>query len=118
MTIVTFELPVPPSVNNYYGRFKNRVYIKHAGRDYRLAVQDIVAAAGKPMVTGRLAVFITWHPATKRKCDPDNILKGLLDAMTHSGVWEDDSMIDDLHIVRRDVIKGGKVRIVITRIGE
>lgn len=114
--MINFEFPLPPTINHYYGRHGNRSYIKKAGKDYRLTVQDIVAAAGYPMLTGRLAVFIAVHPANRIRQDIDNRLKSLLDALTHSGVWEDDSQIDDLHVIRLSVMKGGKVSVVITEI--
>jgi dynein heavy chain len=39
----------------------------------------------------------------------DNLLKGLLDSLQHAGVYESDSQIDDLRIVRGPVIRGGAV---------
>lgn len=60
-------------------------------------------------LTGRLQVWVeAWMP-DRRKRDLDNIKKALLDSMTHAGVYEDDSQIDDLRSVRRDVVKGGYV---------
>jgi crossover junction endodeoxyribonuclease RusA len=34
--------------------------------------------------------------------DLDNLPKGMLDALTHAGVWGDDSQIDDLQVTRQD----------------
>jgi len=56
---------------------------------------------------GRLAVDIYVNPPDKRKRDLDNIPKALLDALTHAGIWEDDSQIDQLTITRGPVIKQG-----------
>jgi crossover junction endodeoxyribonuclease RusA len=62
---------------------------------------------------GRLAVHITLFPPDRRKRDVDNILKALLDACEHAGCYESDSQIDELHIVRREVKKGGVCTILI-----
>jgi crossover junction endodeoxyribonuclease RusA len=41
-----------------------------------------------------------WMPDRRRR-DLDNTLKATQDAMTHAGIWDDDSQIDDLRIVRK-----------------
>ena len=33
--------------------------------------------------------------------------KALLDSLTHAGVWEDDSLVDDLRLIRGEVRKPG-----------
>ncbi|WP_426111010.1 RusA family crossover junction endodeoxyribonuclease [Massilia sp. PWRC2] len=114
--MIALTLPMPPTINTAYGHTKGRMYIKHAGRAYRLAVAEIVAAAGHPKLTGRLALFVAVHPATRAKQDLDNRSKALQDALTHAGVWLDDEQIDSLHLVRREVVKGGMVKIVITEL--
>ena len=49
--------------------------------------------------------------------DLDNVQKALLDSIEHAGVIEDDSMIDDLHTIRKEVIpSAGKVIVTITSI--
>jgi crossover junction endodeoxyribonuclease RusA len=116
--MLSFKFPLPPTVNHYYGRRGNRTFIKKEGMKYRLAVQDIVTVAGNQMLMGRLRVFIAIHPANRIRQDIDNRLKCLLDSCTLAGVWEDDSQIDDLHIVRHDVIKGGRVVMIVTEIQE
>jgi crossover junction endodeoxyribonuclease RusA len=116
--MINFVLPLPPTINHYYGQRGPRKFIKKDGIQYRQDVQEIVTLAGHPMQLGRLAVFVAVFPANRIRQDIDNRLKSLLDALTHSGVWEDDSQIDDLHIVRQSVIKGGRVSVVITEIEE
>ena len=39
--------------------------------------------------------------------DVDNYNKGLLDACTHAGVWDDDSQVVDIRDSRRGSVKGG-----------
>ena len=42
------------------------------------------------------------------------MLKATLDALTHAGVWLDDSQIDLLSVERAQVVKGGELRVTIS----
>lgn len=115
--MITLTLPMPPTINTYYGmRPRGGRFVKPAGLAFRKAVAEIVAAAGHQTLKGRVAMFVAIHPADRRGQDLDNRAKSLQDALTHAGVWMDDEQIDDLHLVRREVIKGGQVRVVITEL--
>ena len=57
---------------------------------------------------------VTLHPPDHRRRDLDNSMKGLLDALEHAGVYADDSQIDELKIVRGDVMPGGACVLEIT----
>lgn len=115
---VMLSLPWPPSANRYYrspnrGPLAGRHLISEEGRKYRSAVQALCAQRGlKPMV-GRLHVQITASPPDRRKRDIDNLLKALLDSLTHGGAWGDDSQIDHLSITRGQVVPGGHVLVTI-----
>ncbi|MEA9446330.1 hypothetical protein SK355_14415 [Candidatus Fukatsuia symbiotica] len=37
-----------------------------------------------------------------------------MDALVHAGMIADDSVIDDLHIIRGEQVKGGRMEIIIT----
>lgn len=109
-------LPFPPSVNTYWRsiviRGAVRVLISKKGREYRKAVAGVIGPRKKP-TDKRLKVRITVNPPDRRKRDLDNMPKAILDALTHAGVWEDDSQIDELTIMRREVIKGGAVWVTV-----
>jgi len=117
--MITLELPWPPSVNTYWrspntGRLAGRTLISERGRDYRRAVADAIRTAGQPKAEpGRLDVALTVFPPDKRRRDLDNLPKGILDALTHAGVIEDDSLIDRLLIERATSCPGGKVRVIV-----
>lgn len=103
-------LPYPPSVNHYWRTFRGRMIVSKEGRDYRNEVEVY-----RPIdcFTGRLIVTIkAWMP-DKRRRDIDNLNKAILDAMTHAGFWADDSLIDDLRIIRAGVEKPGRVEVFI-----
>ena len=114
--MITFYLPMPPTINHYYGQSGKRKYISDAGKKYRAKVQEIVSQAGHKTIEGRVSLWVAIHPATKRKQDLDNRAKALQDALTHAGVWIDDEQIDSLHLLRKEVVKGGYVTVVITEL--
>lgn len=114
--MITLTLPLPPTINTYYGARGNRRYVKPAGRAFRAAVAEIVAAAGHPLIDGRISLFAAIYPATRQRQDIDNRAKSLQDALVHAGVFLDDEQIDELHLVRREVVKGGQVKVVIAPI--
>ena len=120
-SIPIFEvaLPWPPTVNTYWrhkvtGRLAT-VYVSAAGKAYRKAVNKLVMEAAMVQQylkqAGPLRVVIEAFPPDRRKRDLDNVLKSLLDSLTHAGVWEDDSQIEDLRIYRSTIAGMVKVRI-------
>jgi crossover junction endodeoxyribonuclease RusA len=111
--MITLRLPLAPSINHYYGQHGVRKYIKKAGLEYRKQVAEIVAEAGHKMLEGRIVMYVSIYPANRIRQDLDNRLKALQDALTHAGVWLDDSQIDELHLIRRDVMKGGQIDVLI-----
>ena len=109
---------MPPTANHYYGQRGTRRFIKAEGREYREKVAEIVSDAGHPTLEGRISLFVAIYPANRIRQDLDNRMKALQDALTHAGVWLDDSQIDELHLIRRGVEKGGRVEVVITEIAD
>lgn len=60
------------------------------------------------------AVEITLFPPDARRRDIDNYNKALFDALTHAGVWEDDSQVKRMLVEWGPVVPKGKVEITIT----
>lgn len=103
-------LPWPPTINTYWRhmtiRGKPVVSISARGRDYRKAVigEVLRRCVRKPEpMTGAVAVRLELWPPDRRIRDIDNYAKAIFDAMTHAGVWRDDSQVDELHIYRMGV---------------
>lgn len=59
-----------------------------------------------------LALYVEAYPPDKRRRDLDNIFKSLLDSLQYSGVYVDDSQINEIYVVRKEASKPG--RIIIT----
>ena len=122
--MITLSLPFPPSVNGYWraptkGRLAGRHLISAKGRQYR---EDTIKSIshqwqGEPL-SGRLAVKLVLIPPDRRQRDIDNYSKGLLDAITHAGVWKDDEQIDQLTIIRGNRSPGGGCLVEIVELGE
>ena len=119
--MVAFDLPWPPALNHYYRsvtiKGQARVLISMEGREYRhrLAMVVVLRGRAKPLA-GPLRLDLMLHPPDKRRRDIDGPLKALLDALTHAGVWEDDSQVRDLHVAFGDVVRGGRVTALIEKL--
>ncbi|EDW4548815.1 RusA family crossover junction endodeoxyribonuclease [Salmonella enterica subsp. salamae] len=116
-------LPFPPSVNTYWrspnkGPLKGRHMVSVSGRKYQseacAAVIEQLRRLPKPS-TALAAVEIILYPPDKRIRDLDNYNKALFDALTHAGVWEDDSQVRRMVVEWGPVIPKGKVEITITK---
>ena len=117
--MLTLDLPFPPTLNTYYRAFQGRVLLSKKGRQYK---EDVLAhvlqqCRGRPeIMLGRLRVEIYLHFPTRRQCDVDNRIKATLDALENAGVYENDSQVDHLTVVRRDVVSGGACTVVVSEI--
>lgn len=111
---ITLTLPWPPSVNRYWRTFQGRMIISAEGREYRKAVADqVLIQRGAKHYEGKLKVVIeAWRP-DKRRRDLDNLLKAVLDSLTHAGVWADDGLIIDLRIYWAEDI-GGMLKVKVS----
>ena len=113
-------LPWPPSVNKLWRHVmigkSVRTIVSREGRDYKAAVKLACMKQDAPVgLDYPLAVLIKLEPPDRRRRDIDNALKALLDSLTASRVWTDDSQIDDLRVFRAGVIEGGRATVEIWR---
>jgi len=106
----SFNTDFPPTLNSYYVKTARGIYISKAGKLYRQHIAEVlIQQIGEPpMLSDRLLVEVVLFPPDKRKRDLDNYLKALLDALTHYGLWEDDSQIDQLMVYRGAQTIGNK----------
>ena len=110
-----FELPYPPSLNRAYRTYRGRVILSKVARDYVKLVADEVGSR-KLMLSSRLSVVFHIYPPDKRKRDIANTEKLICDSMTKAGVWNDDSLIDSLHLIRCSPENNGRVVVSISEV--
>ena len=109
MEALEFDLPWPPSVNNYYRHVGPRVLISRAGRKYRtMAVSRL---GGLKKLSGAVSLSLECYPPDRRRRDLDNLLKCLQDSITAAGVLDDDSQIRRLQMEMLEPIEGGLVHV-------
>lgn len=113
---IVFQLPWPPSVNDYYTRTKfGGLAVKKRGKNYREITAQTLMLAGWPESVGKVRVQLQLHAPDNRRRDSDNIKKCLFDALTKAGLYSDDSLIDDDHTRWGDeIIPGGVVIVRVT----
>lgn len=97
------KLPYPPRTGNTATRHaRGRHYTPADLVAYRrhvaLEVLRQVPAHERPL-TGKVDLEILPTPPDRRRRDKENLVKPLNDALTHAGLWSDDSQVADL-IVR------------------
>lgn len=109
MASLTMTLPYPPSLNTYYRMVNGRILISAPGRLYRKTVQSTMwgSRSLKEIVEscpldGDISMGILSYPPDNRKRDLDNVLKSLLDALQHAGIYKDDNQIAKLSIERKE----------------
>ncbi len=110
--MIVIDLPFPNSTNTHWRHARGRHYVSPKGVAFRNLVKTEVERYALKAPDGRLELSVMLYPPDNRRRDIDNFgTKSLLDALTYSGLIEDDSLIDRLLIERGAVVKGGKCRI-------
>lgn len=86
-------LPFPVSTNAMYRAVKGRSILSARARAWKeLAGVEIMSQ--RPVKhKGPVSIYLEYTPPDKRRRDPDNHLKIVMDALVTSGVIEDDSAV-------------------------
>ena len=116
--MIKLTLPWPPSTNHSHHYGGKRKFLSKPTKQFREKVQDIVIDAKLDKIEGRLAVFYALYPPDKRRRDIGNYEKQTTDALMEAGLFDDDEQIDFIWLIRREPIKGGMCKIVITQASE
>lgn len=115
---IELYLPFPPSINNYYVKTSRGQFISAKGKKFRNEViEDIIQQAPHLQISGKVLVEMVLFPPDNRRRDMDNYSKAMLDALTKSGIWEDDVQADQLFTYRGVSVVGGKTLLRITEAG-
>jgi len=111
-------LPFPPTVNSYWLKTKNGIYLSKAGRFYKQIVLERIREQLPGIVLDdKLHLEVTLYPPDSRQRDLDNYMKGLLDAIAEAGLIENDANIDQLEIRRGVIVRKGLVLVEINPAG-
>lgn len=107
-------LPYPPSINTYWNFNGSRRFLTPKANQFKVKVfEAFFLSEHKGFQAQRVSVTVHLFPPDKRVRDVDSPLKSLLDALTQAGVFDDDSQVDRLLVVRKQQQKGGGCRVII-----
>ena len=119
---IRLELPIPPTINHYYGYVNGdvrRKFITPEGKAFRhhVSLEVMIAGARDKFGKARLAVDIVLNMRSKAG-DIDNRVKPLFDALEAANVFDNDRQIDVFHVKRGKIIKDGRAVVRIESITE
>ena len=116
----TYRLPWPPSLNRLWRATPGGVKLSEAGRQYAIAVSNALPVGVVQRFERRLVVWVWLHAPNARTYDVDNRLKALLDSCTKACLWQDDKLIDEIHVMRGAVDPAGVgyVRMAVQQLDE
>ena len=91
------------------------MYVTAEGKAFRQQASKQIGFLGLDLGISRpVAVRVELFPPNRMRRDLDNYGgKALLDAITHAGVWKDDSLVRKLTIEWGEVRKNGETQITI-----
>jgi Holliday junction resolvase RusA-like endonuclease len=104
-------LPLPPSINSYWGYHGSRRFIAQEGKDFKAVVMQQVLSQPVRFGQERLCMAVELFFRDRRRADISNRIKALEDALVAAGLMDDDSQIDLQVIKRGPVFKGGKCEV-------
>lgn len=109
---VEFELPFPTklSVNNLYRYTNSYVYKTKTAKDYQTLVY-LKLLKEKKFTVEKLIFTMEVYPPDKRKRDLDNLLKNVLDSLMYARMFHDDCQIEEIHVIKKEVVKDGLLKI-------
>jgi crossover junction endodeoxyribonuclease RusA len=111
MTTYHVTLPVPPSTNRYWRKFRNKIVVSEEAKTYKRAAGFIATAAGVECLQGDVIMAVDVYRPMK-KGDLDNYLKVLLDAL--QGIaYANDSQIIEIRARRFDDKRNPRAEVTI-----
>ena len=106
---LTFTMPVPPSSNRWWRKWKNRMVLSDEAREYKLLVAK---AYRRAELKGDIAVSLTWY-RERRSGDLDKRLGVILDSL--QGIaYASDAQITQLTAKRVDDPKNARVIVTVS----
>ncbi len=106
-----FDIPVPPSANNYWRVANNRIVVTTEARNYKQQIFYQLSRKIDEPLRGDIAVNVTVFRPQKRG-DLDNFLKIMLDAL-QGIIYLNDSQVVEIHAFRDDDKYNPHVRVLV-----
>jgi len=97
-----FFLTFPPSINRYYSKTRNGVYLSAAGRAFQTSgILFLREQLGDhPLIDYPIHLSLILYPPDKRSRDLDNYIKPVQDCIQNSGLLINDYLINQLEMFR------------------
>src|ERR1700740_2265062 len=110
------SLPYPPAANNLFRNVPGRGRVKTDAYSAWLA-EALIALRGQraPKHPGSFRATILLTRPDRRRRDIDNLVKGVMDALTKAGVIEDAHLAQSIHLAWAwdQITPGGAVSVAI-----
>ena len=127
--MIKLELPLPPSVNHYWGhRVQTRsgrkafvfMYLSAEAKRFRFNVLAAVRGDAIQIMDGKLHMELHVYPKKGTRPDVDNYVKPLLDALEHANVFGNDRQVKSLDVRMHGAaaVGDGRLEVTITPIVE
>lgn len=110
---IFLEIPLPPTINHYYGFAGHRRFLTLAAKEFRVAVAHAVILQPIRFGNVKLEMSVTINFRDRRRADLSNRIKSLEDALVHAGLLDDDSQFKVIHVYEGPIVKGGKCSVKI-----
>ena len=119
MEDIVLDIPWPPTANKIWRHARGQNYLSRPYKDF-LSLTYMVVRQQLPRHHRRIEtpvrLTIDLYPPNRVRYDIDNRIKPILDALTRAGVWQDDSLVIELHVSKRSTLKRGRAIIEIHEI--
>lgn len=119
---IEFDVPYPPSANTIWRQGNGKTWLSPKYKAFITEVKATLLSLDEGEEIGSQDVFsvtIELFPSDRRKRDIDNAVKPLFDAITKSKqVWEDDSQVVALTVVKGSPAKTPFAHVAIARLNE
>jgi crossover junction endodeoxyribonuclease RusA len=108
-----------PSINNYYIKTRNGVFLSKAGRHAKQSGVELIAQqlGNIETIVNDIHLSIVLYPPNNRSYDIDNRLKPILDTLQESRVIANDVQVQQLAVYRGEAVKNGACYVVIREAG-
>ena len=91
--MVEFEIPLPPSVNHFYGQNGVRRFKTDEAKDWELEAGFMIRNQIKRIIEMKGKIDIRLEYYFKRERDLDNGIKPILDLLQDMGFYKNDNQV-------------------------